>query len=417
MDIEFLALLKQRLASGVASVPSFIGNVATRVTVPDFFGAANVQMRNRRGYITRTGFSNPTMIFPNFLVHGVANASPTYTEVGTGGITTITAALEYPLGTFTQILFSGSATGTIANNSVLTCDPISITIPANTMFWVRTFTTNPSGVPLNLGVSRGANNGTPGGNTNFSDIINIGASGITDNTMGGNYSASTSVNTYGPMAILASTTKPVVMIYGDSLSYGEQDTGDASGDMGMIARSIGGSLNYMNYAIRGDSIFKFLASHTQRLAMLQYASHVFIQAGLNDFVVQGRTTAQVATDTNSMVTLMGGKKSWLGTLNVSATTTDNYATLVNQTTQSWNANRVVENQRRRALAAGFISGFQSTIDVGGVGGGLESSLDSGLISAGHAYYLSTLSTLHPIQAGYLEVQASGILNPNIFTYP
>lgn len=384
----------------------YLGQVATRNIVPDFINPTNVQVRARRAMWARSQIVNPTFRFPNFYVAGTA-VGQTYQETSPGGAATITAALEYPLGTFTQITFSASSSGTIPNGGVLDCDAVAITIPAGAKFYIRTFMTNASGVCINLGVAVSTGHGSPG-NPTFGDALDTGASGIVDNTISGAaYTSTTSTNSYGPMLSLAQTTAPAVLIFGDSISYGEQDQGDTSGDTGSVARSVGPNFAYANYGIRGDSVFKWLTNSPVRRAVLPYFSHVIFEFGVNDFIVQGRTAAQLAVDTQSAVALMGGKKTFACTILPSTTTTDNYATLVNQTPVSWNADRITENDRRRTVPAGFTSCFD-------LASALESSLDSGLIAAGLGYFDSTKSTVHPQQAGYLAIQASGAINLSAF---
>lgn len=406
LRISSIGLLTDALTELATSFASYTGQVATRTMVPDFINPVNVQVRARRGMWARSQIVNPIFRFPNFYVAGTA-VGQTYQETAPGSAATITAALEYPLGTFTQILFTGVAAGTIPNGGILDCDAVPITIPAGAKFYVRTFVTNASGVVINLGITNGAGRGIPGYVT-FGDALDTGASGIVDNTISGAaYTSTTTTNVYGPMLCLAPTTAPSILIFGDSISYGEQDILDGSGDCGSVARSIGAAYAYANFGIRGDSIFKFLTNSVIRRAVLPFFTHVIFEFGINDFIVQARTAAQLAADTQSALALMGAKITFVCTLLPSATTTDNYATLVNQTTAAWNPQRIIENDRRRTVPAGFAGCFD-------IAKALESSYNSGLITPGMGYFDSAKSTVHPQPQGYFAIQNAGLIPASAF---
>ena len=86
-----------------------------------------------------------------------------------------TASIEYPAGTFTQVKFGGSATGTVPSGGILTSDSVSVTIPKGATFYVRRYHV----APTNVGIYTGGID-IPGG-----DALHYGASGIADQTMGG----------------------------------------------------------------------------------------------------------------------------------------------------------------------------------------------------------------------------------------
>ncbi len=67
---------------------------------------------------------------------------------------TITASIEYPSNSFTQITFGGSTTGTFAGAANLISDAMSVTIPRGARFWIRSFVSTTLG-----GVTYSAGNG------------------------------------------------------------------------------------------------------------------------------------------------------------------------------------------------------------------------------------------------------------------
>lgn len=383
---------------------SYMGAVATRLTVPDQLNPAFKYMRGRRHHSSRTTITNPFLRFPNFYVDGY-HAGSTYTEKGSGASATITASIEYPSGTFTQVTFSGVATGTIANLSYLDSDVVPITIPPNTDFIVRYFWTSTIGVIFLQGASLGTN---VAASLILGDIMDVSATVLTDNTMGGTYTATTGTSGYGPMLIAAQTNKPSMLLIGDSICYGENDTGDTSGDVGVLARSIGPSYAYANYGIGGDSLTQFNAHSTLRRSIINYFSHVISDYGINDLIINAETAGQIAAATIAHKALFAGiKPCYITTMLPAATTTDNYATTVNQTTAAYNATRVTENNRRRSNVDGW-SGVFENADV------IESARDSGLIKPALGYFTNA-SSVHPKQAGYLAVKNAGVINPVIFS--
>jgi hypothetical protein len=332
---------------------------------------------------------NPTIRFPNFYVDGFGGGA-TYVEHGLGSASTITASVEYPAGTYTQIKFSGSSSGSIPNLSYLD-GSCTISIPQGSKFYVRYFVNNASGVVFCLGL--GGTSNVPG-NYAYGDVLDAAVSGLTDNTMGGAYTATSGTSRYSPIIIAATTTKASFLVVGDSKCYGEQDTGDASGSIGEVERWLSPYFANAKWGIRGRDASQFLASCTLQTSMNQFFTHLINEDGVNGFI-HGRTATQVATDTDALGNSFPTLKKYFVTILPAATTTDNYATLANQTVPTWEAGRVTENTRRRGVPAPWLGCFDSSAAV-------ESALNSGKIPAGSGYF-SNLSSVHPQQAGYLRI--------------
>lgn len=379
----------------------YFGQVSTRAFLPDNVNTNYLQLRARRAHFARDNILCPVLRFPNYCVDSSAGGQ-TWAEKGTGSTTALTAAIEYPSGVFTQVTFGGGASVVMADLSTTDSDPVPIFIPNGAQFWVRTFLQNGVSLPNagSLGMS------TVPGIPSIGDFCDTATSGLTDNTMGGGYTSSTNTQAYGPCGIFAWTEKPSILVFGDSLTFGENDTGDSSGDLGETCRAIGSKYAYMSYGIRGDDCTHWWQHSTLRRAAIPYCSHIVFQLGVNDFI-HGRSAAQCSADTTSSLALITGlKPTYLTTLLPSASSTDNYATLVNQTAVSWNPGRVTENDRRRQVPPGVISVF----DIASI---IESSLDSGLIKAGVGYFTNS-SSIHPVQAGYLAIKNSGVIQLSAF---
>jgi len=93
----------------VAPPSLYLGQVATRARIPQAVSGANSQMNSASAHIARDDITAIQVGFVNW-----------YQPVGSSGETdggtldTFTASVEYPLGTFTQLQFSGAANGGLA---------------------------------------------------------------------------------------------------------------------------------------------------------------------------------------------------------------------------------------------------------------------------------------------------------------
>ncbi|WP_354258090.1 hypothetical protein [Bradyrhizobium sp. F1.13.3] len=286
--------------------------------------------------------------------------------------------------------------GSIPNAAYLdgTCP---ITIVDGDKFYVRGFIVNAAGIVFQNGVV--GNTNVPG-NFAFGDVFDAAVSGLSDNTLGGAYTASSGITRYSPMIIAARTRKPSILVIGDSKGYGENDTGDTSGDIGEVQRWISPSFANACWAIRGRDASQFNANSAIQASMASFFTHLINEDGINGFI-HGRSAAQIAIDTDTLAARFPTLKKLLVTILPAPTSTDSYATLVNQTPPSYEAGRVTENTRRRGVPSPWLGCFDSASAV-------ESSPNSGLVAAGLGYY--TTSSVHPKQAGYLAIKATNEVN-------
>jgi hypothetical protein len=355
----------------VEQLTPYLGQIATRTYLPDFSNTTNKQMRGRSAHIAMDTIVNPTIRFPNFFVDGFGGTA-TYQEKGLGAVSTITAAIEYPLGTFTRITFGGANSGSIPNLSYLdgTCN---ITIPKYSWFGVRFYITNTAGIMFCLGL--GSN--VPG-NYGFGDVLDSVPSGLTDNTMGGAYTSTSGTSRYSPIIIAAQTTLPSVLVIGDSKSYGETDTGDATADIGEVQRWISPYFANANWGIRGRDASQFVANSAIQASMASFFTHLVNEDGVNGFI-HGRTATQVAADTGALAALFPTLKKYLTTILPVATSVNDYVDTAGQSTATYNAGRVTENDRRRSVPSPWLGCFDSA-------DALESSRNSGLVKPARGYF-------------------------------
>jgi hypothetical protein len=360
------------------ALPPYTGLIATCVNQPTEFADSNKQFMNRTVHHARDDITSMRLLFPNYYVDS------SFEEVGPGADATIKASVEYPAGVIHRVQFSESDAGTIPDGGLLLSDALTgINIPRGARFWVRTYYTNTAGLVY-----------TP----NVDGVSQYAASGISDQTGGGDVvDQAASFLGYGPVAIIGSTIYPSVAVIGDSRVAGNDDTMDVSGDIGSIRRSLAPHFAYAQLAKSGDKIEAFLADNTNRVAIASYASHVVIQQGIND-LTGGRTASQVKGDLESAAALFTGKTIIGTTKEPVSSSTDDFATLGNQTTDASNDERVDLNGEIRA---GNIAGFDDYFEIADA---VESARDSGLwIVNGEGNYF-TSDGLHAERPGHLVIQ-------------
>jgi lysophospholipase L1-like esterase len=259
--------------------------------------------------------------------------------------------VEYPAGTYTQVTWAGSGTVTLdsfsANSSALKSDPINLTIPANTKFWVRTVWTGGSMVNINLPAVVGLDDGTVAG-----DFGNSTAT----------FSGTTT--TYGPCTIMgdvATGSARAFALLGDSITigFGDITSVGVAGGAGYLARSLDPIAPYFKFGIPGmfarDTAPLFTANGVNRLRLfmstLRYTDY-WIAYGVNDLGSGGRTPAQLLADNQTIAGYANpGSKVSISTLTAQSTSTDSWATTGNQTPPAQAANKATYDDLLRAVPA------------------------------------------------------------------
>jgi hypothetical protein len=394
MGIQLGLRMSDLRPRSAAALPSlYLGQVATRCHLSKQVSATPKQMMCRTYHVARDDITAIRIAEANWYI-----SNTTFAETGLGASMIVRAAIEYPVNTCTQLLWSGSTSGTVATATTLVSDALDIAIPAGAMFAVRRYITCTAGVPF----------------TSFSDQIDRGfgidvfgyaASGLVDQTMSN--ATVTTAQAAGlmhyPAAILALTRKPALAVIGDSRNVGVTTTSstaafDASGDLGEIQRSIAKVHGCLDMGIYGEKVQNFVASNARRMELAGFCSHVCLQQGIND-VTGGRSAAQIAADTATIAGLFADKTRIIATLAPSASSTDGWATTANQTPHANNAVRLSVNAARRALPSGF-SRCWEVADV------VESARDSGRWKA-PGY---TADGTHESEVAYAAIAASGAVS-------
>lgn len=206
-------------------------------------------------------------------------------------IFTLTASLEYPLGTIIgAFTWAGASSLSVATNATAQSDILPCFIPAGGVAYIRTFCsfsaagTVPSGfLPIQ---------------TSFPNERTQVGVGLTDNTLiaadpytGGGFSASA-----GPTAIYgyAANPGPGALCFGDSLIFGRGDdptgalalpTGDGQGNYGPYQRALSAvgicMARYVKTGVMANSEIGSTAG-TQWLPVLKGGTTAIVQLGTND---------------------------------------------------------------------------------------------------------------------------------------
>lgn len=247
-----------------------------------------------------------------------------------GGVHTIKRFIEYPAGVFSQFLWSGLPTVSVAASARLLSDPIAgLTIPAGAKFWERTVYLTTGTFPImelpDLPTAIGVDDGSASGDFGNSGTISPGSS----------------VNVRGCQALIGTvnaTNARSFVLLGDSLTLGSGDitsvgAKDGSGYVARILDQHG--YPYMKWCKGGQQVADHVtvaATLNADLAMFNF-SDIIIQSGLNDLSLGSRTKLQVENDLQTLLgqTNIVGKRAWKTTITPRSDTTDAYATTVNQT--------------------------------------------------------------------------------------
>jgi hypothetical protein len=323
-------------------------------------------------------------------------------DTGTGGTGQFTAAIEYPSGTFTQLLFSGVAQGNVADGATLTSDLLTIAIPINTQFWVRIFANNNFGIVFQNSSYTGA---VLSSGPTFGDQVEFSATSLTDKTLGGAIADCSASLAFRPAAIIGPTTKASVVVFGDSISSGITDVLNSAGDGGAVERWLGANFGYSNMSKPGGTIQNFVSGtkSQRRRELIPFATHAIFALSNNDIWQNNRTSAQLEADwatgwafVTSQSTNGVAKAAFQMTTMPRTTSTDAWATTVNQTvTNSTNsATRLTTNTHLRSASLAGITGyFEMAYPI-------ESSNDSNLWNAPNY----TKDGTHPdLTTGYLPI--------------
>ena len=381
---ELFGLLRAALSDDTAAYPQvlpeadvlsyfapFAGTlrfIATRTSAAGGNSTGTTSLMSRFGTFARDNITSLKLAWSNWINNG--------TNPGmAANVMSIAASIEYPAGTFTQVTFSSATTGVAPALTTLYSDTIPVVIPNGAQFWVRTWQTGTLGVVFSVTTpdrtGLGEASSFPGSNQTMSGSVTDNANQICM-----------------PCAIIGTSAKPAAFIIGDSRQAGNGDSfSSASGGFGQM----GYGLN--NYAwsvigVAGQTAAQYLSvAGALQADLAQWATDIVCPYGIND-ITAGTSAATLQTTQGSIRALYPTKKFHVTTLDCVSTSTDAWATLVNQTTEAHNAARVTYNTAVRLNSLGFDPAF----DCAAVS---ESSLNSGLWQVDGTANKYTVDGTHP----------------------
>lgn len=355
--------MRRRIVLGGAGLP--LGLVATKAFIANTLNAPYAQFMSRSPHFARGAISSLKIAVGNWYIQETSTGK----ETGTGGTATFTASVEYPSGTFTQIKFGGSPSIVAADLTTAFSDFVSVSIPHGALFWIRLY-----GVYSVTGVFVSFPAGTSIDSGNGAACTNA-ASGVADQTMGGTVATTFPNVGWSPVAIFGRTAAKSMFLMGDSRQRGQTDTApvNAEHNMGEIAPSLA-AYGYINAGIGGTTINGWLTGNARQLELLNMCPNMIVvsEMGINDITAL-RVGSTIIADHQTAQALIK-KPMYLTTLPPISTSTDAWATTVNQTTHATNAARNTYNGLVRAVPA-WAAGYFEVANVN------ETSQGSGIWKA------------------------------------
>lgn len=380
----------------------YLGQVATKSRIPCNRSTTNKQANARTHHVARDNITSLKIELPNWYW----TRGGTLTEAAGGGNITYSASVEYPAGTFTQILFAGAATAVCASNTSLLSDFCAVNIPNGASFWIRSYANAVTAIVFTDG-----NAGFPQLDYGNGEAYEYSAASTTDKTMGGTLTdnGAATAPICVPTAIIANTRKPSVLILGDSRDWGFTDLYDASGDLGDLARSIGPAYGYINAGCAGDTLSGFITAHTRRAALQTYCSHVIFGDPINALRAGG------SGQNKSAATVLGELQTILGyfptkrcfTTTPGGPNTTGAWTAVDGSDQTVNANQAEIANYTTAIRAGVANSVGSFDIMAAV----ENPTAPGKWWATGVAQATTSDGLHSVQLSYLRIKNSGAIDP------
>lgn len=277
--------------------------------------------------------------------------------------TVVAASIEYPAGTFYPLFANGSASlAVIPGRTMARFDPCPITVPAGQKFWVKVFLTwTPGSMKMqNLSqweiIGNWTNTGTD----------------LTDQTQTTTVLPSNFVtNLYGNLMVFGRCSSPqplVVGFLGDSIMCNGTDQPDPNTGAIAMEKALRNRVPFINISIGGDSSAAYLTRHECRDLYLRGLdgrvgiTDLMFTMGRNEISSAAALQDRIATATRLWVNRGVRVHGW--TVTPGTTSTDNWATIENQTVSdpASEAQRVPYNAWLRANYQAI--GMTSIIDAG-----------------------------------------------------
>lgn len=326
------------------TVAAYTGQVANRCRWAEVLNAAFTKAMARSAHVAADDISSLQVVFAAAYID-----STTVAETPLGAAMSVSASIEYPAGTFTQVKFGGVASGSVASGAMLTSDAVAVAIPRGAIFHVRQFLQCASGVPYQAQENPIDGDGL---------YLNSAA---TDLTMSGDVPVNAGGQMITPVAIIGATTRRSYALIGDSRVRGHLDTAADARGAGSIEPSMRGA-GAINLAYNGSKASDYLASHALRDVLVGYCSDIMVSYGIND-LASGVAAPTLLANIASIRNLYPSKRAHAGTIYPRSTSSDGWATVSGQTPFAQEAGRQAVNAAIRAGIAGFATIFDTAAAV------------------------------------------------------
>lgn len=318
---------------------SYLGQVATGCYMPrSVVTGSNRYAKSKDLVITTEKVINPKVGWARWRVASGIESAPSADG-------TILAVLEYPTGVYTysnQNIAAGNLPVAQPTNAITFLD-FTITIPAkaNVYLWVMQFsdtggTLHRQGQTIhwarpNSWLQTGS--GTPPA------LLDA-------------FPGSAGEFSYPPMLFLGMTTKPSILLFGDSRE--EAGSQAPNYDLGVVGNAIGKHFGYASVAESATWISQFVngtaPNRANRLALAPYFTHIIDAWGVNDFN-QGRTVSQLLADRATFAGYWTNKVVIGTTIMPYTASSDGWQTKTNQTLGS---NQPKIREANRAIRSGIV---------------------------------------------------------------
>lgn len=377
--LEINTAIVKALGGAPAPLSPYLGHISTGTAHPTTLRTTGspTQANFRSAHVMRDTVSSFQIAFRNYYRE---------TEVGGGAVLTITAAIEYPVGTFTQVKWSGSATNTIASGAEgALSDAIALAIPEGATFYVRSFHQMSTGI-IHCSYVGAPTNGTQG---------EFGTGSLADKTLSGTIPAGN--NFCPPALIVATTTKPSFALVGDSLTVGVGETAPDGPEVGFGREFAASGFGYQKQAVGGETMTNFMSSNgSKRRAALQYASHVACLYGRNGVATASTGASTLASQLSTLKSQFPSKPLIAATITPATDSSDNTWAAGTQTPKANDDQRISYNTMLRANQVTGVAAYLEHADV------VETARNSGIWVSSYVYTADNLGT-HMNNAGYAAV--------------
>lgn len=303
----------------------------------------DIAQDNRFSMPIVAGVQHVSLVYANWYLSTAPGDTADGTPVEVDGTDelSVSAAIITPDARLCQLTVGGRARWTIAPGGQVSTDPLDVDIPASAgAFSVRTYVEVAAGGKFPLG--RFAYDGGDG-------VQNFTSSPV-DNTLSSSGAGlGTGVSGYSPVAVLgafeASMQKPIVALWGDSITVG---TGDTDISVGWAARALlRDGIPFIKLA-RGSERAKDVGPdptrRARRFLLAGGCTRAAIFYGTNDYNA-GDTAPQTEANLVAMwrASADGGMKAVAATFTPRTTSTDSWATVANQTAVAGGSERTAIN--------------------------------------------------------------------------